>query len=89
MKKGWIALGVIVVVLVLLGGSMIGMWNNLVGMDNQVQGAWGQVENQLQRRADLIPNLVESAKGLATQERGIIQDIANARARIQSAGGNP
>jgi len=89
MKKGWIALGIIVVIVLIAGGSAIGTWNNLIGMDTQVQAAWSQVENQLQRRADLIPNLVESAKGLAGQERGIIQDIANARARIQSAGTNP
>ncbi len=89
MKKGWIALAVIAVIVLLAVGSAVGTWNNLIGLDTQVQAAWGQVENQLQRRADLIPNLLETVKGLAGQERGIIQDIANARARIQSAGGNP
>ncbi len=85
MKKGWIVLAVVAVLIVLLGGSAVGQWNNLIGLDTQVQTAWAQVENQLQRRADLIPNLMETVKGLAAQERGIIQDIANARARIQGA----
>src|SRR5574341_620626 len=85
MKKGWIVLAVIVAVVVIAGGSLTGTYNNLVALDTQVQTAWSQVENQFQRRADLIPNLMETVKGLAAQERGIIQDIANARARIQGA----
>lgn len=89
MKKGWIALAVVVVIVLLLGGSAVGTWNKLIGLDTQVQAAWSQVENQLQRRADLIPNLLETVKGLAAQERGIIQDIANARARVLSAGNTP
>ena len=85
MKKGWIVLAVIAAVILLTGSSVVGTWNNLIGLDTQVQTAWAQVENQLQRRMDLIPNLMETVKGLAAQERGIIQDIANARARIQGA----
>ncbi len=85
MKKGWIVLAVIAAVIVGTVGSAVGTWNSLIGLDTQVQAAWSQVENQFQRRADLIPNLMETVKGLAAQERGIIQDIANARARIQGA----
>ncbi len=89
MRKGWVALGVVGAVLALLvllvGGTFVSQWNNLIGLDTQVQATWAQVENQFQRRFDLIPNLMETVKGLAAQERGIIQDIANARARIQGA----
>lgn len=85
MKKGWIVLAAIVALVLIAGGSLVGTWNNLIGLDTQVQAAWSQVENQFQRRADLIPNLMETVKGLAAQERGIIEAIANARARIQGA----
>ncbi len=78
-------LAAIIALVVILGGLYVSQLNSLIGMDTRVQAAWSQVENQLQRRADLIPNLLETVKGLAAQERGIIQDIANARARIQGA----
>lgn len=85
MKKGLIAVAVLGVLLVLVTGSGVSKWNELISLDTQVQAAWAQVENQFQRRADLIPNLMETVKGLAAQERGIIEAIANARARIQTA----
>ena len=72
------------VVLVVLGGLVawgVGINNELVTIDNQVQAAWAQVQNQYQRRADLIPNLVETVKGFAAQERGVLEAVTQARAR--------
>ncbi len=86
MKPIWIVLGVIVLVVVAAGGSIVSKWNDLVAMDTDIKAKWAQVDNQLQRRADLIPNLVETVKGFAAQERGILESIANARAKMAGAG---
>src|SRR3954454_10041350 len=59
--------------------------NRIVQEEQQVEAAWSQVENQLQRRADLIPNLVEVVKGYARHEKGVFDDIANARAAMLGA----
>ena len=61
-------------------------YNRLVGMREGVDAAWAQVENQLQRRNDLIPNLVEVTKGYAAHEKEIFEAVANARARLLGAG---
>lgn len=74
--------GVLLLTLVILAGSMIGRYNSLVAEDESITGAWAQVENVLQRRADLIPNLVETVKGFATQEKQIFEDVAEARSRL-------
>ena len=60
-------------------------YNTIVELEQRVNAAWAQVENQLQRRTDLIPNLVNIAKGYATHEREIFQNIANARAGLMQA----
>ena len=60
-------------------------YNRIVNEEQQVESAWSQVENQLQRRADLIPNLVEVVKGYAKHEKGVFDDIANARAAMLGA----
>jgi LemA protein len=60
-------------------------YNRIVTEEQGVEAAWSQVENQLQRRADLIPNLVEVVKGYATHEKGVFDDIANARAAMLGA----
>jgi LemA protein len=60
-------------------------YNRVVTEEQQVEAAWSQVENQLQRRADLIPNLVEVVKGYARHEKGVFDDIANARAAMLGA----
>ena len=81
MGRGLIAL---VVVLVLLGGLVvwgISINNQLVATEQNVNAAWAQVQNQYQRRADLIPNLVETVKGFAKQEREVLQGVTEARAR--------
>jgi LemA protein len=60
-------------------------YNRIVSEEQQVEAAWSQVENQLQRRADLVPNLVETVKGYASHEKGIFEQIANARAAMLGA----
>lgn len=86
MKPVWIILGVLVLIVVGVGGTTVSRWNQLVAMDTDIKAKWAQVENQLQRRADLIPNLVETVKGFAAQERTILEAIANARAKMAGAG---
>ena len=92
MGKGLIA---VVVVLVLVGiivlaffGQYVGTRNTLVSKNEAVKAAWSQVDIVLQRRADLIPNLVETVKGYAQQEQTVFGDIAKARSALLSAG-NP
>jgi len=86
MGKTWII--IIVVVLILLGvfGQYIGVKNTLVAKNEAVKAAWSQVDIVLQRRADLIPNLVETVKGYAQQEQTVFGDIAKARSALLSAG---
>ena len=84
MSRGLLAL---IIVLVVIGGLVvwaIGINNQLVVQEQSVNGAWAQVQNQYQRRADLIPNLVETVKGFAAQERGVLESVTQARARASS-----
>jgi LemA protein len=60
-------------------------YNRFTGLEESIKGAWGEVQNQLQRRNDLIPNLVETVKGFAAQEREILETIAESRARLSGA----
>lgn len=80
-----IILGILVVLLFLGCGS----YNNLVKADETVKQAWGNVQSAYQRRADLIPNLVETVKGEANFERGTLNDVISARARATSVQVNP
>src|SRR5271163_1110703 len=86
MGKGLIVLVVIVVIVLAVFGQYIGVKNNLVAKDQSVKAAWSQVDIVLQRRADLIPNLVETVKGYAQQEVTVFGDIAKARSALLSAG---
>jgi len=79
------ASGVFLSVVLALGLSGCG-YNTMVSMKEQVQSAWAQVENQLQRRNDLIPNLVETTKGYAAHEKEIFESVANARSKLIGAG---
>ena len=81
MSRGLIALIVVVVVLGGLIAWAVSVNNQLVVQEQNVNGTWAQVQNQYQRRADLIPNLVETVKGFAQQERGVLEAVTNARAR--------
>jgi LemA protein len=86
--KALIALVVIAVLLFAVGGSYVSAKNQMVAKNETVKSAWSQVDVVLQRRADLIPNLVETVKGYAKQEQVVFGDIAKARSTLLSAG-NP
>ena len=86
MKKNTIillsVLGGIVLIAILLVGWVTGIYNSLVKTDEEVNQAWAQVQNQYQRRVDLIPNLVEVVKGYAAHEREVFEKVAEARASV-------
>ncbi|MCY9545504.1 LemA family protein [Lysinibacillus xylanilyticus] len=85
MKKLFGPIGIFVIILVLLALLFIPKYNSLVTAEESVESKWAQVENQLQRRYDLIPNLVESVKGYANHEKEVIASITDARAQMGSA----
>ncbi len=90
MNKGiLIALGVVLVLVLAVYGFFQSTYNSLVGLDEGVKASWSQVENQLQRRFDLIPNLVETVKGYAKHEREVLIEVTNARAKVGQAGSVP
>jgi LemA protein len=80
-----VVLIVIVVIILILVLAGVGMYNRLVGMDEGVKAAWAQVENQLQRRYDLIPNYVETVKGYAKHEREVFIQVTEARSKVGGA----
>ncbi len=80
-----IILGIIILVIFVLYSNIKGMYNRLVLLDEGVTAAWAQVENQLQRRFDLIPNLVNTVKGYAEHEKEVLTAVTNARSRVGSA----
>ena len=86
MKKKLVAIIVVIaLVIVWTGGIYIGRRNEMVRKNEAIKAAWAQVDNQLQRRADLIPNLVETVKGFAAQEQTVFGEIAKARAALVGA----
>ena len=89
MSKGLLVglgvVGVIVLALLLVGGSYVSARNQMVAKDQAVKSAWSEVDVQLERRADLIPNLVETVKGFTKEENSVYADIANARAGMLNA----
>ena len=85
MKKGLLAVIVVLVLIVLAGGSLVASRNALITADENVSTAWSQVENVLQRRSDLIPNLVATVKGYAKQEKDVFTAVADARAKLGGA----
>lgn len=86
-KTLWITLGVILLVFLVIYAFFAGNYNSLVSLDENVNEAWGNVEVQYQRRADLIPNLVETVKGFASQESDIFIGVTEARTQWLSAKG--
>ena len=85
MKGVLVVLGVLILAAVVFGGQLMGSRNQLVTEKNDIQGRWAQVDNDMKRRSDLIPNLVETVKGYAKQESTVIGEIANARAALSGA----
>jgi LemA protein len=81
MNKGLIALAVIVVIALMAFGWYQGGYNQMVSLNQQVKSSWAQVENQLQRRFDLIPNLVNTVKGYAAHEKGILEEVTRLRSQ--------
>jgi LemA protein len=75
-------LGVIVVIALIVGGVVVGAYNNLVGLSQGVDAQWAQVENQYQRRTDLVPNLVATVKGAADFEKSTLEEVVKARASV-------
>src|ERR1700691_2272185 len=86
MNKGLIVVIVLVLIALLAFGQYVGVRNTLVTKNEGVKASWSQVDIVLQRRADLIPNLVETVKGYAQQEQTVFGDIAKARSALLSAG---
>lgn len=86
-KTALIGLGIVVVIGLFSIGWVVNEYNNVVAMDEDVNNRWAQVENQLKRRYDLIPNLVETVKGYAAHEKGVFENIAEARTRYFQAKG--
>ncbi|MBU4446123.1 LemA family protein [bacterium] len=82
MKKGWIILIVLIVVLLMIFSFFKKTYNSLVTMEENVNQSWAQVGNQYQRRADLIPNLVETVKGYAAHEKETFTAVTEARAKV-------
>ena len=85
MKVALIVIGVLLVAGLLIGGKLVGVRNDLVVQREAINGAWSQVDVALQRRADLIPNLVNTVKGFAAQEKSVLETIANARSALLNA----
>jgi LemA protein len=85
MKKGYMIIGIIVAVVLLFAAMLIPSYNNFVTLEENVDQSYAQIENQLQRRLDLIPNLVNTVKGYASHEKEVIASISDARARLAGA----
>ena len=89
-KKTLIVVLVVIAILAISAYSFFaGNYNRFVQLDQAVKSAWAQVENQLQRRYDLIPNLVETVKGYAKQEKDVMIEVTNARAKVGGTANAP
>jgi LemA protein len=86
LKTVLIIVGILILIIVIPYSYLKGTYNTLVTMDESVKGAWAQVENQLQRRYDLIPNYVETVKGYAAHEKEVFVSVTEARSRVAGAG---
>jgi LemA protein len=82
---GLIVAGVVILLVIIMVSWYVGTRNRLVQTEEQVNASWSEVENQLQRRSDLIPNLVNTVRGFAAQEEEVFTSIADARARLAGA----
>lgn len=85
MKKTWVVIGAVVLFILIVGLSCMGKYNRLVTLNESVDTAWAQVENVLQRRNDLIPNLVNTVRGYAAHEQKVFIDVTEARSKVGMA----
>lgn len=85
MKKSLIVVLIILVIVLIPVMMAVGSYNSLAQLDETVTSQWAQVENQLKRRADLIPNLVNTVKGFAAQEQDVLIGVTEARSRLETA----
>lgn len=83
--KTWIIIGSIILIIFMLGSCYVGKRNNMIKKQELVKNKWAQVENQLKRRYDLIPNLVNTVKGYAKHEKELFTQIAESRAKLAGA----
>jgi LemA protein len=89
MKTALVVLGVIALILIVGVASLVGVYNGFVAADQAVSEKWAQVQNVYQRRADLIPNLVETVKGFAAQEKSVLEAVTQARASASGIKATP
>ncbi len=89
MRMSLIILAVVAVVILIMYSSVKGTYNTMVSRDEAVDASWAQVENVYQRRADLIPNLVNTVKGYASHERETLEGVIEARSKATSVNVNP
>ena len=85
MSRKWLPLAIIGGIVLVVGLFFISRYNSLISQAEAVDGQWANVQNVLQRRADLIPNLVETVKGYASHEKEVFEQIANARSKLAGA----
>ena len=85
MSTGMIALIAMVVIVLGIGGWLVSVYNMMVKLRNMVQNSWAQIDVQLKRRFDLVPNLVETVKGYAAHEKEVLEKVTQARSMVQSA----
>lgn len=85
LRKGLVGIGIVAVFVVVFGFMLMSSYNNFVNLEENVDQSYAQIENQLQRRLDLIPNLVSTVKGYAAHEEEVIASISDARARLAGA----
>ena len=87
-NKGFISVGIVLIaILLIIVGGFVSLYNGLKEAEIRVDAAYGQVENQMQRRSDLIPNLVNTVKGYDVHEKSIIEEVVNACAKLAGAQG--
>lgn len=89
MKKSWIIGGAVVLLIIILISSTVGKYNSLVSEEEAIEAQWAQVENVYQRRADLIPNLVNTVKAYADFEQKTLTDVIEARSKATSVNIDP
>lgn len=82
MVLGWLIGGAVVVILLIW---LVATYNRVIRLENAIDNAWGQIDVQLKRRADLIPNLVSTVKGYAAHEKGVLEAVTNARSALLNA----